>query len=235
MFKKILLGVIVLLILYLVYIYVFQDATSSNLYSGGNAKRKVVIPASTLPGNKASVDFSFSIWIYVDSWQYRYGTVKTIFSRNADSNGSVAPSLALAASTNDLQIRLDSFNTDGGSGGANNTWNIHDIPIQKWCNIIIATNNRAVDTYIDGKLVNTHVLNNIPKMNKSAPVVVSPDGGFAGEISKFRYIARTVSPREAYEIYRDGPGTNWLSDFLSQYKLKLAFLKNNEELNSFEI
>ena len=111
MFKKILLGVIVLLILYLVYIYVFQDATSSNLYSGGNAKKKVVIAASTLPGNKASVDFSFSIWIYVDSWQYRYGTVKTIFSRNADRSGSVAPSLALAASTNDLQIRLDSFNT----------------------------------------------------------------------------------------------------------------------------
>ena len=36
--KKILLGVIVLLILYFVYIYVFKDSTSTNLYSGGNAK-----------------------------------------------------------------------------------------------------------------------------------------------------------------------------------------------------
>ena len=242
MFKNILLGVIIVLILYLVYIYVFQDSTSSNLYSGGNAKKQVIIPASKLPGNKASVDFSFSIWIYVNSWQYRYGTVKTIFRRNGMRSGSFAPSLALAASTNDLEIRLDSFNTDGNSEvETNNTWTVHDIPIQKWCNIIIATNNRAVDTYIDGKLVNTHVLNNVPKMNKSAPVVISPtesqgdNGGFEGEISKFRYIARTVSPREAYEIYRDGPGTNWLSDFLGQYKLKMSFLKNNEELNSFEI
>ena len=37
--KNILLGVIVLLILYFVYIYVFKDSSSTNLYSGGNAKK----------------------------------------------------------------------------------------------------------------------------------------------------------------------------------------------------
>ena len=72
-------------------------------------------------------------------------------------------------------------------------------------------------------------------MNKNAPVFLCPDGGFSGETSKFRYIARTISPREAYEIYREGPGGNWLSDLLNQYKLKLSFLKDNEEINSFEI
>ena len=57
----------------------------------------------------------------------------------------------------------------------------------------------------------------------------------SGETSKFRYIARSINPREAYEIYREGPGGNWLTDLLSQYKLKFSFLKNNEEVNSFEI
>ena len=72
-------------------------------------------------------------------------------------------------------------------------------------------------------------------MNKNAPVYVTPDGGFSGETSKFRYLARVISPREAYEIYREGPGGNWLSDLLNQYKLKISFLKGSEEINSFQI
>ena len=64
-FKKILLGVIVVVILYLVYVYVFSDTTSSVLYSGGNAKNVKKIPATQLPANKQSVKFTFSIWIYV--------------------------------------------------------------------------------------------------------------------------------------------------------------------------
>ena len=72
-------------------------------------------------------------------------------------------------------------------------------------------------------------------MYKDAPIWLTPDGGFSGETSKFRYISRTISPREAYAIYREGPGSNWLSDLLNQYKLKFSFLKDNEEINSFEI
>ena len=63
-YKSILLGVIVIIILYLVYVYVFSDSSSVNLYSGGNAKNSVVIPAKSLTGNPASVDFTYSIWIY---------------------------------------------------------------------------------------------------------------------------------------------------------------------------
>jgi len=234
-FKRILLGVIVVIILYLVYIYVFKDGTSSTLYSGGNAKNGVTIKATKLPGNKASVDFTFSIWVYVNSWQYRYGYQKVIYRRVNSGQTSVSPEVSLGAATNDLSITMSIF--DSGKGGIvpGKSWTVNNIPIQKWCNIVISTNNRAVDTYIDGKLVNTHVLAGVPAMNKNAPVQLTPDGGFSGETSKFRYIARTISPREAYEIYREGPGGNWLSDLLNQYKLKLAFLKDNEEINSFEI
>ena len=234
-FKRILLGVIVVIILYLVYIYVFKDGTSSTLYSGGNAKNGVTIKATKLPGNKASVDFTFSIWIYVNSWQYRYGYQKVIYRRVNAGQTTVSPEVSLGAATNDLSITMSIF--DSGKGGIvpGKSWTVNNIPIQKWCNIVVSTNNRAVDTYIDGKLVNTHVLAGVPAMNKNAPIQLTPDGGFSGETSKFRYIARTISPREAYEIYREGPGGNWLSDLLNQYKLKLSFLKDNEEINSFEI
>ena len=237
-FKQILLGVIIVIILYLIYTYVFKDSTSNTLYSGGNAKNQVKIEASSLPGNKASVNFTYSIWIYVDNWQYRYGANKVIYSRKAGN--VVSPEVALGAATNDLLINMSTMDATGG-GVTSTPWTISNIPIQKWCNIIISTNNRAIDTYVDGKLVNTHVLAGVLSTIGAAPVMVSPQqdngelGGFSGQTSKFRYIARTVSPREAYEIYREGPGGSWLSDLLNQYKMKLSFLKGNEEINSFEI
>jgi hypothetical protein len=235
-FKKIILGVIVTIILYLVYIYVFSDGTSSVLTSGGNAQNLTTIKASKLPGNKGSVDFTFSIWIYVKNWTTKYGMEKIIYRRGKPATLIYSPQVSLGASTNDLNIKMATFGTDNQSPSqVTEDWKINNIPIQKWCNIIISTNNRAVDTYIDGKLVNTHVLKGVAFLDKTAPVELTPDKGFAGETSKFRYIARTISPREAYEIYRDGPGGNWLSDLLNQYKLKLAFLKDNEEVQSFEI
>ena len=234
--RTILFWILVFVILYLVYYYVFSDWTSTSLYSGGNAKNAKKIDAKKLPGNPASVDFTFSVWIYINSWQYRYGNVKTIYRRVDPTTKQVSPELSLAASTNDLSISVTTFPDSGSSSIGNvDTWNVHNIPIQRWVNIIMVTNNRAVDTYVDGKLVNTHVLTGVPKMNKTAPIFLTPDGGFSGETAKFRYIARTISPREAYTIYREGPGANWLSDLLNRYKLKFSFLKDNEELNSFEI
>ena len=134
-----------------------------------------------------------------------------------------------------------------GSGGTNcHSIGIENIPLQRWVHIMVSTNNRAVDAYIDGKLVKTTVSANSPPytltgQKAEAPIKVCPKpdggekGGFEGEISKFRYIARTVNPREAYEIYREGPGGNWLTSAVNAYKLKLSFMKDEEEVSSFSI
>lgn len=234
-YKKLILGVLIVIVLYIIYRYVFQDTTSADLASDTNAKRQKVIKAEQLPGNPASVDFTFSIWIYVDSWQYKYGKNKTIF-RRSNQKGELSPAVTLAAATNDLEITLVTFpSKNSTTGGTTDTWSIHNIPLQKWTNVLVATNNRAVDTYIDGKLVNTHVLQGVPKMDKKAPIYLTPDGGFSGNTAKFKYFARTISPREAYQIYKDGPGGNMFTDLLNKYKLKVQFLKDDEEINGFEI
>jgi len=231
-FKTILLGVIVVVILYLVWTYVFADNTNQSLSMGGSAKtaRKIT---STLPGNLESVNYTFSVWVYVDNWQYKYSKPKVIFRRTNEKTGLVSPSLSLAPSTNDLDI---SMSTSSATSAVNiDSWSIQNIPIQKWCSVIIAVNNRTVDTYIDGKLVNTNVLSGVPKLDKDSEVVLTPDGGFSGATSKFRYFSRTINPREAYEIYREGPGGNALTDMLNKYKVKLSFMKDNEEKYGFEI
>ena len=113
--RTILFWIVVFVVLYLVYYYVFSDWTSTSLYSGGNAKNAKKIDAKKLPGNPASVDFTFSVWIYINSWQYRYGNVKTIYRRIDPSTKQVSPELSLAASTNDLSISVTTFPDSGSS------------------------------------------------------------------------------------------------------------------------
>lgn len=233
-YTKLILGVLIVIVLYIIYRYVFVDSTSSDLVATANAKKKhSPIKAENLSGNPASVNFTFSIWIYVDSWQYKYGKDKVIF-RRSNKSGDLSPLLKLDAASNDLHLSVVTYATNN-SAGTSDTWTIHNIPLQKWTSIIMSSNNRAIDTYIDGKLVNTHVLSGVPKMDKEAPIDLTPDGGFSGNIAKFKYYSRTIDPREAYKIYKEGPGGNMLTDMLNKYKLKVQFLKDNEEINGFEI
>ena len=234
--KKLILGVLIVIVLYIIYRYVFKDNTSADLAFNTNARiEPPPITANQLPSSTSKY-YTFSIWIYVDSWQYKYGKDKTIF-RRSNKQGDLSPSVNLAASTNDLNITLVTYPPAGSQAASSNTetWRIHNIPLQKWTSVIMAVNNRAVDTYIDGKLVNTHVLKGVPKMDKEAPIYLTPDGGFSGNTAKFRYYARSLSPREAYQIYKEGPGGSMLSDLLNKYKLKVQFLKDNEEINGFEL
>ena len=58
--------------------------------------------------------------------------------------------------------------------------------------------------------------------------------GFSGFLGTLRYYTRSVQPREAYAIYKEGySGGNWLSDLFNKYKLKIAFLEDNKVINSF--
>ena len=246
--RKILLWAIVIVVIYVVYTYVFLDSTSNVLYSGGNARNPTQIAASKVPGNKNSVDFTYSVWIYIKDWQYRYGDEKIIFKRSRTATGGEKQDyirVSLAPSTNqlDVQLGIGSEGNDSGTMEASKTMSVDNIPIQRWCHIMVSTNNRAIDIYIDGKLVKTGILNRPPFMTniEKAAIDVCPkksgsdEAGFEGEISKFRYISRTINPREAYEIYREGPGGNWLSGLINAYKLKLSFLKDNEEVSSFSL
>ena len=45
-----------------------------------------------------------------------------------------------------------------------------------------------------------------------------------------------IQESEAYAIYREGyGGSNWLSQMFNKYRIQLAFLKDNEVVNSFQI
>ena len=85
---------------------------------------------------------------------------------------------------------------------------IENINMQKWVNIITTVNNRSLDTYINGKLIKTKTFNNVIDTTafNYGNIVITPNGGFGGYVSKVRYYPRYITPNEAWNIYKDGFG-----------------------------
>ena len=129
-----------------------------------------------------------------------------------------------------------------------------NFPLQKWTNVLVTHRNQAIDMYIDGKLVKTCVMTKPYKVPTKDPLYLCPavanlpigaqstgtgddsKGGFSGYISSLQHYTRAIQPREAYALYKSGYSSGgWLSDLFNKYKLKIAFMENSKEINSFLI
>jgi hypothetical protein len=102
-------------------------------------------------------------------------------------------------------------------------------------NILITMNTKSLDSYINGKLVKTCVLPSPPLVDTTSPVYVTPSGGFSGFTSKFNYWNDSVNPQQAWNVYKKGPGGNFLTSFIKQYKIQLSFLKGSDVQASLTI
>ena len=272
--RNIIIGVVIVILIYLLYLWFFGDSGRVYLSGMRNAEHTHIISGRHLPAG-GNADYTYSIWLYIANWNYRVGEAKGVFVRN-DRTGNPAPWVALDKNLNNIIVTLATYPSDHAqsSGGATtHSCVLENIPLQAWANVLITLNNRALDLYLDGKLVRTCVLPGVPKMSSGSNLVLCPsagaepsqnescalemvcngkkdvlgssssggsggqgDAGFEGFVSNFQYFSRAVNPREAYAIYREGPGgSNWLSNLFNKYRLKIAFMKDNHEVDSFEI
>lgn len=212
--------------LVVVYLLSWMFNGTKTLSNYANGKTELLIPATSIPSG-SSVNFTYSIWIYIDDWSYRYGQEKIIFSRGSESN--FIPSLSLAPMDNNLQVTMTT--TDGRPFETV----VPNIPIQRWTNLIVSLNTKTLDIYVNGKLVRTSVMPGMPKTDPTAPVNLTPGGGFSGMTSRFNYWSDTINPQEAWNVYKNGPGGNLLSNFFNQYKIQFNFLKGDDVRASLTI
>lgn len=243
--KKIFMGFGILVILIVLYRYFFTDPTINSLVSTGSAKSKVVKQANELTGNAESADFTYSVWIFVKDWSYKLGEKKSIIKRVGTGGTEVCPEIRLSESKNNLEIVMQVYSNTGGSSGEasqlSEICQVSNIPLQKWTHVLVSTNNRALDTYIDGKLVKTCLLEGPPKINGQAPITVcgaetgSDKNGFEGYVAKVKYYSRTLNPREVYEIYKEGFSNSFFGSLFNRYRLRFSYLKDNQEVGAIEI
>lgn len=82
---------------------------------------------------------------------------------------------------------------------------IPQIRIQKWTHIVISFGDNSVDTYLDGKLVDSHIsTGSIQHVTKVANDTTLNWGGFIGNISAYEYKPSFLSPQEVMKKFEKG-------------------------------
>ena len=81
---------------------------------------------------------------------------------------------------------------------------VQAFPLQKWVHVVVSQYNQVLDLYIDGKLSSSCVLPGFPDVVQD-DLVIAPEDGFSGKITKVVYLNSAVSADDAYALYADGP------------------------------
>jgi hypothetical protein len=249
---SIVITIVVIVLILMLLRYIFSDPyTLQNIQSGQTTS---TISASSLATNGLDVpssNFAYSVWFYVNDWNYRYGEPKVIFGRMGAKSGSnggsikgisgldPCPAVVLGAVENNISVSLgcypgvDQEPTTSGGNTVVHTCNLANVPIQKWVNLVISVYGRTMDLYIDGKLVRTCLLPGVASVNNNADIHVTPAGGFDGWTSKLQYYPNSLNPQEVWNIYTQGY-SSWSSMF-SSYQIQVSLVENGTTQSSVTI
>ena len=228
----------VILIIFIVYVILRSFRSQVRLTGLNDAKSQQEIDPKSMDNiNNPHMNFTYSIWIYVDDWNYKFGQPKIVVSRQ-DENTKQSPVIALDNNENSLKVSMYVYSDTGNIDGENFTCSVKHVPLQKWVHVMVSVYNRTLDVYVDGKLSRSCLLPGVPKVDSSKNVLITPGGGFSGSTSGFQYFDNESEPQKAYEIYRSGWTGNFFNNLfygVSRYGVKLSLMTDGEETGSFQI
>ena len=204
-----------------------------------NAKNMMVIPQD--PNNRNSIpiirsdneangiEFTYSVWIFIDDLVYQQGQYRHIFHKGNDNinyknqptgmnQPNNAPGLYIAPNTNALVVVMNTFND------IEEKVTIDDIPMNKWICVQLRVENHQLDTYINGKLAKRLIMKGVPKQNYG-DVFVGMNGGFSGYISDLRYFNYGLGTGKIQSIVDSGPNLKMLGQNMNDSDPKYLSLR----------
>jgi hypothetical protein len=241
--------VVVIVLILILLRYAISDSNTVQGFQKGTISSQIKYSSLETNGSDApATNFAYSVWFYINDWNYRYGHPKVIFGRmggaSLDGKGSVdgmngidpCPAVVLGPIENNISVSLGCFpgqdsapTTEGGSTVVH-TCTVANIPIQRWVNLIVSVYGRSMDLYINGKLVRTCLLPGIASVSPKADIYVTPNGGFAGWTSKLQYFANALNPQQAWNIYSSGYKTSVFIN--SDYQIQVSLVENGTTQNT---
>ena len=213
----------------------------------GSVPTSAVISQGALPAIRSGGTYSLSFWMYINSYDYRAGKPKQIFtitdskvSNRALVVGLLYPNEAKMmlrfATTKPSGIDYTNLTTLSGYLGGGSvpspdsnpielpSCDVQEVDLQRWINVTISVNGRVIDVYMDGKLTRSCVLSDLPVAGQDGTQTLLFGGptGFAGYYGTVQFSGAALSPAAIYSLYQAGPYPNANSGFLGFLATKLG-------------
>ena len=139
-------------------------------------------------GTKANMTGSYTLAFYlrIDAVPDMRAGATPLFTWPGDWN------LDYNASQEQLEWKITEI-YDGKSIGSPHVVVLPKVPMQRWLQITVAVEGRTMDLYVNGELIKSHTLDNIPNSGASSITIVP--GGIRGQIAYVQLWSRrfTVS------------------------------------------
>jgi hypothetical protein len=106
--------IVLYVFVFLVVIYLLISAFSktNKLTEMADGKTLQIIKAKSLKNTNNSSNFTYSMWVFVDDWNYKYGSEKVVLSRNN------SPSVVLGDRPNTMKVKVKYYDSTSRITGA---------------------------------------------------------------------------------------------------------------------
>lgn len=183
-------------------------------------KLKGSIPVLRSRDQRDGIEFTWSVWMYINDLVYKEGQYRHVFHKGNDNinfGGSKigmnfpnnGPGLYLGPKENTLVVVMNTFDTIGEE------IEIENIPVKKWVNVILQCDGKNLDVYVNGTLARRHILSGVPKQNYG-DVYVAMNGGFDGYISELQYFNSDIGLARINAIVSGGPNLKMTDSNLTE-------------------
>ena len=250
--------VIIVLVILIIYIIIkwATDKVVQLCYKEKSGVRIAPIPGNKL-GKEQGPNFSFSLWFYVTSWQ-NSEVEKVLLVRESEVDQTVPEpgtnpnydfKISLGKYKNTLETSVKIMSTDSSGDVKFPTCKIDEVPLQKWVHVLVTSFGKTLDTYINGKLERTCILDNVIRVNPESSVYINPLHAHGsqvtgkptafktwdGWVANGRYYPYYLNPQEVWNIYKEGYDSAGFGGVLNKYRIKFVFLVGSEEKGAFMI
>jgi len=201
---------VIFVLICIIIVIVLWGRAVSNINIQNNRFNPILVPAPVNAANKElgaknfkipmpfqDLGFTYSFWIYIEDWSYKFGHWKNIIQNGDDTTG-LSPNIGLYPRNNTLHARIAT------SASPNEGCDVPNIPLQKWVHIVYVLDNRNVNIYMNNKLEQSCALKGIPIVTQQS-LKICDKGGFFGQISRVQYFSKTISPSKIKQLYYTGP------------------------------
>lgn len=146
-------------------------------------------------------EYSFSFWIYIDSFDPSSSSDKHIMSRGISFRA------VMGSVKNEMIVHIAHELGSVNEADKRETMKIGYVPIQRWVNVVVVVDNEFITLFVDGEIHT--VLNTVA-------VVATTEGelsigamsdmmGFDGIISNVKFYNYSITVNDARMVYAGGP------------------------------